>query len=282
MATSSLTGRSVVVTGCTQGFGRVLVDHLVARGARVVVSGPQVAQADEVAALLRSQGAQAVAAPGDVTDPQQVEGLARTAVESFGSLDVWVNNAALATPVGRAFDLDPSWFERSVAVNVLGTFHGTRAAAAVMVPAGHGVIVNMLGRGDNARATPHTSPYGASKAWSRSFTRSLQKEYAGTGVQVIGFNPGMMLTDMLLAPQVVGDEGEAAMRPYATITRLFGDPPEVAADALVRALERQTPPSSLRLLGPAGLARHAARAAGRTITRRSTPAPAPEPHRIES
>jgi NAD(P)-dependent dehydrogenase (short-subunit alcohol dehydrogenase family) len=279
---TGLTGRSVVVTGCTRGFGRVLVETLADRGARVVVSGPWPDESEQVATELRAGGGHAVAAPGDVTDPDQVVGLARTAVERFGALDIWINNAALATPVGRAFDLDPSWFERSVAVNVLGTFHGARAAADVMLPAGRGVIVNLLGRGDDVRPTPHTSPYGASKAWARSFTRSLQKEYDGTGVHVMGFNPGMMLTDMLLAPQVVGAEGEAAMRPYGTITRIFGDPPEVAAAALVRALERPTPPASLRLLGPAGIARHVARAAGRGITRRPSTAPAPRPQRIDA
>ena len=67
-------------------------------------------------------------APGDVTDPAQVEGLAAAAVEAFGRLDIWVNNAAAATPVGRSFDLDPAEFERSIAVNVLGTYYGSRAA----------------------------------------------------------------------------------------------------------------------------------------------------------
>jgi NAD(P)-dependent dehydrogenase (short-subunit alcohol dehydrogenase family) len=277
-----MTGRTVVVTGCTRGFGRVLVEQLASLGARLVVSGPWEEESADLAAALRERGSEAIAAPGDVTDRDQVAGLAAAAVQTFGSLDVWVNNAALATPVGRAFDLDASWFERSVAVNVLGTYHGARAAAEVMLPAGRGVIVNMLGRGDDVRATPHTSPYGASKAWARSFTRSLQKEYAGTGIQVVGFNPGMMLTDMLLTPQVVGDEGEAAMRPYAAITRIFGDPPEVAAAALVRALERPRPPSSLRLLGPAGIARHAARAAGRAVTRRTDSTPTPAPQRIEA
>lgn len=280
--TVAWTDRSVVITGCTRGFGRVLVELLAGRGAAVVVSGPWLEESEEVAAQLRAGGARAVAAPGDVTDPDQVHGLASTAVAEFGSLDVWVNNAALATPVGRAFDLDPSWFERSLAINVLGTYLGSRAAAQVMLPAGRGVIVNVLGRGDDVRATPHTSPYGAGKAWSRSFTRSIQREYRGSGVHVVGFNPGMMLTDMLLSPQVVGDDGAAAMRPYATITRVFGDPPEVAAAALVRALERTRPPASLRLLGPAGLARHLSRSAFRGVTRSGGATPAPQPVRIEA
>ena len=282
MLGSGLTGRTAVVTGCTRGFGRVLVSMLADRGVRVVVSGPWAEESDQLAADLRAGGASAVAAPGDVAEPDEVAALADVAIREFGGLDLWVNNAALATPVGRAFDLDASWFERSTRINVLGTYHGARAAAAAMIPRGGGVIVNMLGRGDDVRPTPLTSPYGASKAWVRSFTRSLQREYRDSGLTVIGFNPGMMLTDMLLVPQVVGEEGEAAMRPYGAVTRIFGDPPEVAAAALVRALERPRPPSSLRLLGPVGVATHAARAAGRAVTRSTSAVPTPRPQRIDS
>ncbi len=282
MAADGLTGQVAVVTGCTRGFGRVLVTMLADHGARVVVSGPWLSESEELAGELRGRGAAAVAAPGDVTDPAQVAGLADVAIERFGRLDVWVNNAALATPVGRSFDLDPSWFERSLQVNVLGTLHGSRVAAAAMLPRGGGVIVNLLGRGDDARPTPHTSPYGASKAWVRSFTRSLQREYRDSGLVVMGFNPGMMLTDMLLEPQVVGDAGAAAMKPYGVVTRIFGDPPDVAAAALVRALSRPSPPSSLRLLGTGGMARHVARAAGRAVSRSGPDVPAPSPRRIEA
>ena len=281
MAASALHGRSAVVTGCTRGFGRVLAGMLVDRGVRLVVSGPWPQESLAVADELRSRGGEVVVAPGDVTDAGQVEGLAQVAVDTFGSLDLWVNNAAAATPVGLAFDLSPETFQRSIDVNVRGTYLGARAAAGRMLPARRGVIVNMLGRGDDVRPTPHTSPYGASKAWVRAFTRTLQAEYQDSGVHVVGFNPGMMLTDMLLAPQVVGEPGAAAMKPYATITRIFADPPEVAASRLVEALARATPPKSVRLLGPTGAAKHALRAAARGVTRRGADAPVPVPERVE-
>jgi len=282
MPASRLSGSSVVVTGCTRGFGRVLVGRLADRGARAVVSSPWPEESEQFAAELRERGAEAVVASGDVTDPAQVEGLAEAAVEAFGRLDIWVNNAAAATPVGRSFDLDPAEFERSIAVNVLGTYYGSRAAVTRMLAqGGSGVLVNLLGRGDDVRATPHTSPYGASKAWTRSFTRSLQVEYRDTGIRIVGFNPGMMLTDMLLAPRVIGEEGERAMRPYPTITRIFGEPPDVAAAALVDALDRPSPPKSLRLLGPAGIAKHVAGAAGRAVTGRLPEPPAIRAERLD-
>ncbi|MGA3527467.1 SDR family NAD(P)-dependent oxidoreductase [Melissospora conviva] len=275
-----LTGKVVVITGSTRGFGRVLAEQVADRGARVVVSGPWPEEAEKQAAALRERGIEALAAPGDVTDQAQVEALADAAVAAYGRIDIWVNNAAAATPVGRAFDIDPAEFRRAVSVNVLGTYYGARAAGIRMLAGSGGVIVNMLGRGDNTGPTPYTSPYGATKAWVRGFTRTLQKEYEKTSVRVVGFNPGMMLTDMLLNPHVVGDEGERAMKPFAVVTRIFADPPEVAAAELVAVLERDRPPRAVNRLGPAGATRHLARTAVRAITRRGAAIPALKVERL--
>jgi NAD(P)-dependent dehydrogenase (short-subunit alcohol dehydrogenase family) len=216
---------------------------LVDRGVRLVVSGPWPQESQAVADELRSRGGEVVVAPGDVTDAGQVEGLAQVAVDTFGSLDLWVNNAAAATPVGLAFDLSPETFQRSIDVNVRGTYLGARAAAGRMLPARRGGIVNMLGRGDDVRPTPHTSPYGASKAWVRAFTRTLQAEYQDSGVHVVGFNPGMMLTDMLLAPQVVASRAAAeALRhdhPDSPTSGGGGVPPGRGARARHSAQERE-------------------------------------------
>ncbi|WP_121250954.1 SDR family NAD(P)-dependent oxidoreductase [Nocardioides ferulae] len=258
----SLAGRVVVVTGSTRGFGRVLVGLAAQRGARVVVTGPWAEEAEDVAAELRSRGLDALGVACDVTEGEQVELLAERAVAAYGRLDAWVNNAATSNPVGRAFDLDPAEFRRAIEVNAMGTFHGTRAAVTRML-AGGGTVVNVLGRGDNARATAYTSPYGASKAWVGGFTRSVRKEYAGTGVHVVGFNPGMMLTEKLLDSHAVGEQGEKMMKPFAVVREVFADPPEVAARRLLAVLADPHPPASVNLLGPLGAGRHAARFAVR-------------------
>ena len=262
---TSLAGRVVVVTGCTRGFGRVLVEEVAARGARVVVSGPWPQEAQQFADELRARGVEAVAAPGDVTDPDQVEALADAALAAYGRIDVWVNNAAAATSVGRAFDLEPAEFRRAVSVNVLGTYYGARAAGTRMLAGAGGVIVNLLGRGDNTGPTPYTSPYGATKAWVRGFTRTLQKEYADTAVRVVGFNPGMMLTEKLLDARAVGAAGERMMKPFAKVQEVFADPPEVAAGRLLDVLEKDRLPKKVNLLGPAGAGKHAARYAVRKV-----------------
>ena len=263
---TSLMGKVVVITGCTRGFGRVLVGMAADRGARVVVSGPWAEEAEEQAVELRAHGVDAVATACDVTDLAQVEALAELAVATFGSIDIWVNNAAASNPVGRAFDLEPAEFRKAIDVNVFGTLHGTRAAVTRMLGTG-GVVVNILGRGDNAGATPYTTAYGATKAWVAGFTASVRKEYADSGVRLLGFNPGMMLTEKLLDAQAVGPEGERMMKPFAKVQEVFADPPEVAARRLLDVLEKERLPRQVNLLGPVGAGKHAVRFAARKVRR---------------
>ena len=265
---SDLRGASVVVTGSTRGFGRVLVRKLAERGARVVVSGPVEAESEALAAELVAEGHDAVWSRGDVTDPDDVQALLRTAVDAFGDVDVWINNAAYETPsMARVLDFDPSVWERTTAVNVVGTGRCTLAALERMVAQGHGTIVNVTGRGDDLRPTKFSAPYGASKAWIRAFTRTLRGEYAGSGVNLVAFNPGIMTTErMERAHFPDGHENAKVERQLETVTRILGDPPEVAADKLIAFLASPSRATrkELRLITPV----HAAKGVGAEVRRR--------------
>jgi short-subunit dehydrogenase len=78
--------------------------------------------------------------------------------------------------------------------------------------------------------------YGATKAWITSFTRSLSKEITGSGVRLIGFSPGMMLTDMLTRPTVIGEHGKETMKRYSFVLRMLGSDPRKAAQKLVETI----------------------------------------------
>lgn len=257
---SRVRGLSIVITGNTRGFGRTSAHALAHLGAKVLVSGPDRAESDHEAALLRQTGATAISADGDVSDPDQVAALAATAVREFGGLDVWVNNAAFDTPgMARTLEFDPSVVPGVTAVNILGTYYGSRAALEVMVPQGRGLLVNVTGRGDDLRPAKYSSAYAASKAWIRSFTRTVAAEYANSGVQVVAFNPGMMTTGRLTThatESVLADE--RTMRLYGLITSALADPPEVAADRLARlvaAAQDGDVPREVRLITPARVLR---------------------------
>jgi len=99
-----------------------------------------------------------------------------------------------------------------------------------------GTLVNIYGNGSFLRPASPTGLYGATKAWVTSLTRSLAKEIHGSGIKLIGFSPGMMLTDMLTNPVVIGEQGKAMMKRYAFVLRLLGDDPKRAAQKLVETI----------------------------------------------
>ena len=122
--------------------------------------------------------------------------------------------------------------------NDLGVLYGTNAALHFMLERGEGTLVNIYGNGSFLRPATPTALYGATKAWLTSFTRSLAKETAGSGVRVVGFSPGMLLTDMLTSPIVIGEHGQEMLKNYAFVLRFLGGPPQKAADKLVSFLQK--------------------------------------------
>jgi NAD(P)-dependent dehydrogenase (short-subunit alcohol dehydrogenase family) len=116
--------------------------------------------------------------------------------------------------------------------NAMGTFHGSRAARHFMSMQHNGTLVSMYGHGSFLRAASPAGLYGASKAWVASFTRTLAKRIAGSGVRLVGFSPGMLTTEMLTAPTAIGELGRAMMKNYALVLRLLGKPAEKAAERL--------------------------------------------------
>ncbi|RME11916.1 MAG: SDR family oxidoreductase [Ardenticatenia bacterium] len=235
-----LQGAVVVITGSTRGFGNTLARMLLEKGARVVISGRSQERVDTVVATLAQHGDVSGLAC-DVRHAEQVYALARHARTHFGRIDVWVNNAGIATPAaGGILDFPPDVAETIFQVNCLGTLHGTQAAVAVMKRQGGGTIVNLYGRGSDLRPATPSGLYGASKAWITSFTRTAAAEYKHVPIQFIGFSPGMMLTDMLDVHEIVGDTVAAQMRNYPLVLQALAHPPERPAAELVRLLETNT------------------------------------------
>src|SRR5438105_742268 len=131
--------RVAVVTGSSGGLGLAIVEAFAAEGASVVVNSRERARAAAVAARL---GEPAIAFEADVRDPAQLEAMATAAVERFGRLDIWVNNAGV-NAIGPAADLNVEDWRRVIDTNLNGCFYGSQAAARVMLPRKTGVIIQI-------------------------------------------------------------------------------------------------------------------------------------------
>jgi glucose 1-dehydrogenase len=172
----------------------------------------------------------------DVREEEQIYKLVEDVIQEFGRIDIWVNNAGYSNAAGMMLDMDPQDALDMFMSNDLGVLLCTQAIMHYMLPRKQGLLVNIYGNGSFLRPASPTGLYGATKAWITSFTRSLAKELKDSGVQILGFSPGMMTTDMLTSPTVVGEHGREMLKNFGFVLRFLGRPAQYAADELVKAI----------------------------------------------
>jgi len=224
----TLEGKVAIITGAGRGLGKAITTLFAREGAKVVLSARSINEIEQNTADLQTEGWEAVSYPCDVSDSQQVENLARFAIEKYGSFDIWVNNAGIAGPYGATFDLSPDQFLPVLRTNIYGVYHGSMAAMRHFVPRKSGKLVNILGAGSKKPA-PNQNAYGSTKAWIRVFTLALAEEYKNSGVGVFALQPGLMDTDLLTAI-VTFESHEKRLRSFMPfLIRAAGKKPEVAA-----------------------------------------------------
>jgi NAD(P)-dependent dehydrogenase (short-subunit alcohol dehydrogenase family) len=181
--------RVVVVTGAGYGIGRGIAEAFAREGARVVLAGRSTDKLAQVEAALSSGPAKPLVVAVDVRLEADVERLIDTAHQKLGRLDVLVNNAGIAGPTSLARDLSLADWEETLRTNLTGAFLCARRAAAIMIEARHGSIVNIAsvaGRMGYALRTP----YAASKWGMIGLSHSLAAELGPYGVRVNAVLPG--------------------------------------------------------------------------------------------
>ncbi|HEV2121742.1 MAG TPA: SDR family NAD(P)-dependent oxidoreductase, partial [Chloroflexota bacterium] len=125
----------VVITGASSGIGRCTAQHLAAQGARVVVTARRAEALHDLVREIEREGGHALDVPGDVTRKEDLRAVAQAAVEHFGRIDSWVNNASVYIQ-GRVQDITLDEYRRILDVNLVGLINGTQCALDVMLPQG--------------------------------------------------------------------------------------------------------------------------------------------------
>lgn len=222
----SMSGRVIIVTGGGSGIGEATARLLAGRGAGVLVADVDLDQASRVAEEITLDGGRATAHPVDIAIEGEVERMVATAVTEFGGLDGAFNNVGIS-PKTRApiHELDREDWDRSVAVNLTGTFFCIKHELRHLIPQGSGSIVNTA----SAMAVvsmANNSAYVATKHAVLGLTRAASTEASALGVRVNALLPGGIETPMSLAARSALPASDAWKDPHP-IGR-WGQPHEMA------------------------------------------------------
>lgn len=191
--------QTIVITGSTRGIGRGMAEEFLKRGHRVVISGRSTSSVEDALARLADDHPpeRIFGQPCDVRDHGQVQALWDAAVNHFGRVDLWVNNAGITGERRQFWKLSAEEIEAVPETNLTGTMSGCRTALRGMLEQGGGAVYNMEGLGSDGRRVEGLILYGATKRAVRYFTEGLIEETADLPVLVGLLSPGMVLTDLL-------------------------------------------------------------------------------------
>jgi 3-hydroxybutyrate dehydrogenase len=216
MGARPLAGRHALVTGAGRGIGAAIAQRLAAEGARVTLISRSARQLQDTAAPL-GEAAQCIAA--DVTDLYAVSRAFESAAESFGPVDILINNAGKAQSAPLQRTSEELWHSM-IAVNLTGAYHGIRAVLPAMLERKFGRIVSIASTA-GLRGYPYVAAYCASKHGVIGLTRALALEVAQHNITVNAVCPGYTETDL------VRDT-------IANIQKVTGRSAEQAREALTR------------------------------------------------
>ena len=191
---SGLSGRTAVITGGGRGVGADVARLLAADGAAVLVAARTSSEVEEVATELRRHGANAAATTCDVSDPRSVDSLAARAKDTFGRVDILINNAGIATAAPLARTTLDDW-NRTLAINATGAFLCMQAFVPGMLERKWGRVVNVAST-LALTGYRYTSAYTASKHALLGLTRAVATEAAAHGVTVNAVCPSYLDTRM--------------------------------------------------------------------------------------
>ncbi|MBI4369683.1 MAG: SDR family oxidoreductase [Elusimicrobia bacterium] len=187
-----LSGQSGVVTGAGTGIGKVIALELARHGADVALVARNQERLEAVAQEIRSMGRRALVVPTDISDSKQVKTMVQAVVQTFGRIDILVNNAA-ANFIRPTETISSVRWEKIIGIVLNGTFYCTNETGRVMLQQKNGRIINIVASYAWTGA-PGFAPSASAKAGTVALTRTLGAEWASKGVLVNAIAPGAINT----------------------------------------------------------------------------------------
>jgi 3-oxoacyl-[acyl-carrier protein] reductase len=223
MSTSRFSGRVAVITGGSRGIGRTTVERFVSEGASVAILDVNVEAGDALAAYLREQGANVHFFAANVTDLAGMTAVASRVMETFGRVDILINNAGITRDASFK-KMTEEAFDAVIAVNLKGVWNTTKAFLPYLEQSPFGRVIN------TASVVAHNGNFGqtnyvATKSGVIGLTKTLAREMGRKGITVNAVAPGFIRTEMI---ETVPKENIAQLESRTPLARL-GLPEDIAA-----------------------------------------------------
>ena len=205
---ADLDGKTAIVTGGGRGIGKGIALGLAAFGANVVIAERNPDTAKETAGEIAAMGGTSLAAPTDVREFDQVKATVQRAVDTFGGVDVLVNNVGGGFPADFLHMSERGW-DAILRINLKTTFYCTKAVSEQMIKQGRGGSIISVASIEGSRAAPGWAVYGACKAGIINFTQTMALELSPHGIRVTCISPGHIIT-----PGIPFEDTKGADNPY--------------------------------------------------------------------
>lgn len=212
-------GRTALVTGAASGIGLATARRLGAGGANVVIADYNAEGAEKAAADLRAEGFEAAAVEVDVTSPDSVAAAVAFAVDTFGALELAVNNAGIGGPSAPTGEYDIEAYDRVVRTNLNGVFYSLRHELPAIEAAGRGGAVVNVASILGSVGFAGSSAYVAAKHGVVGLTKTAAAEYAAKGIRINVVGPGFIETPLLQSMDKDAYDGLVGLHPAGRLGR---------------------------------------------------------------
>lgn len=190
-----LKDKVAIVTGGGRGIGRAIAVTFAGEGAKIAVAARSSDQLTNVVNEITAAGGDAIGISVDITNEDDVKKMVDETMDKFDRVDILVNNAGIMQP-GPIASVDSETWRRVIEVNLIGTFHCSKAVVPILIGQGWGRIINNSSRSGKI-GHPSLTAYCASKHGVVGFTKALAEELAPFNITVNAICPGLVETDMV-------------------------------------------------------------------------------------
>lgn len=222
----TIQNKVIIITGASSGLGEETARHLASKGAKVVLGARRVERLEALVNEIRQNGGQAIAVPTDVANCEQVEQLAKTALDTFGRIDVLVNNAGIM-PMAPMSALKVDEWDKMIDVNVKGVLYGIASVLPTMQAQKSGHIINLSSVAGLKVSGGVGTVYSATKFAVKAISEGLRMEVAGDNIRVTTLYPGAVASELKF-----GSSDSASSQAM----QAFYEANEIPADSVARAV----------------------------------------------